>query len=174
MKKKWTISGISIAVLLFMWGCAPKPNATVELTALSLEALDVDISSGTVIADADTHGGFHGDGTTFLAIQFDDTVCLDSIEGNPAWKPLPLSENLTALAYGLEKGTSAYGPYLTDEDGDPFFPVIANGYYFFEDRHSESTDPKDDADVLNRHSFNLTLAIYDADTDVLYHCEIDT
>ena len=62
----------------------------------------------------------------------------------------------------------------TDENGDTIIPDIQNGYYYFYDRHSESTEPYNDEDVLSRASFNFTLALYDSDNNVLYYVEFDT
>ena len=68
----------------------------------------------------------------------------------------------TALTVYMEQGYKSIGPYITvDDTRSPAVPEITNGYYFFLDRHSQSTDPHDDTNVLSRASFNLTIAIYD-------------
>lgn len=54
------------------------------------------------------------------------------------------------------------------------FPEIANGLWYFYDRHSESKDPADDAELFNRFSYNFTFAVFDADRDRLYYLEFDT
>lgn len=41
-------------------------------------------------------------------------------------------------------------------------------------RHSESTDHFDDTNVLDRHSFNFVIAIFDTDTNRLYYSRFDT
>lgn len=125
------------------------------------EQLDVDLSGGTVITQWDTHGGFHGDGTTYREVFFPDG--LSQVFYSPAWLPLPLSSNLKELTSRLR------GP-----EGAPLFPDISNGYYCFVDRFDTATDPKDDTNVLNRHSFNYTLAIYDTDTNTLFYVAEDT
>ena len=51
---------------------------------------------------------------------------------------------------------------------------LKEGYYFIYDRHSESTEPFDSTEILERASLNFTAAIYDADTDRLYYVEVDT
>lgn len=63
------------------------------------------------------------------------------------------------------------GPYLTDDSGDPLLPGIANGFYRLIDRHSDAGDGQN---LLERASLNVTLAVYDADSDTLYFCEMDT
>ena len=48
---------------------------------------------------------------------------------------------------------------------------IANGFYRLIDRHSDAGDGQN---LLERASLNVTLAVYDADSDTLYFCEMDT
>jgi len=130
----------------------------------------LDMETAVVTAASDTRSG-NGDGLACWELAFP--------EGTPApqeapWCPLPLSPNLTVLAYGVSNGTFSSGPYLTTEDGGCALPVVEQGYYYFEDRHRESTDPHSDAELLNRASFDLTLALYDTDTRTLYCCAFDT
>lgn len=47
-------------------------------------------------------------------------------------------------------------------------PGIANGFYRLIDRHSDAGDGQN---LLERASLNVTLAVYDADSDTLYFCE---
>ena len=47
----------------------------------------------------------------------------------------------------------------------------ANGFYRLIDRHSDAGDGQN---LLERASLNVTLAVYDADSDTLYFCEMDT
>ena len=84
-----------------------------------------------------------------------------------------MTENLTALVYGLKDETSSIDPYIS-EDGEALFPKVENGYYYFYDRHSESKDHFDDTNVLSRHSFNFVIAIFDTDTNRLYYSKFDT
>ncbi len=92
---------------------------------------------------------------------------------NGGWRALPLSENLQTAVYGKKDGNTLYGPFiLTDETTT--IPAIKNGYYYFCDRYSESHDPKNDNDLLNQHSFNFTIALYDTDNNNLYYYELDT
>lgn len=130
-------------------------------------ALGVDASAGTVVSTSDSHGGFHGDGLTFIELSFPDNSFGASIQD--VWHPLPLSENLSTFIYG----SSSAGPYIT-QDGVNCFPPVQNGCYYFQDRHSESTDPQSDLELFQRYSYNITFALYDADTQTLYYCEFDT
>lgn len=130
-------------------------------------ALGVNASAGTVVSASDSHGGFHGDGLTFIELSFPDDSFGDSIQNT--WHPLPLSDDLNPLIYG----SPGAGPYIT-QDGVNCFPPIQNGCYYFEDRHSQSTDPQSDHELFRRHSFNVTFALYDTDTQTLYYCKFDT
>lgn len=135
---------------------------------IGIEISDEDMN---MINHIETHGGFHGDGTTFYSMEITDENTVEEIKSE--WNELPLTDNLTALVYGVKEDTSSIGPYIT-EGGETLFPKIENGYYYFYDRHSESKDSSDDADVLNRPSFNFIIAIFDTDTNRLYYCKFDT
>ena len=134
--------------------------------------LGINISSGSIITDTDSHGGFHGDGITFLEVAFEDDSCLNQIKGNSSWKQLPVSYPVDALLYGTQNGSSSIGPYVT-EGGKKLFPKAETGYYYFKDRHT-GAGGQGSKDVVNRHSFNFTVALYDEDTRTLYYCEFDT
>ena len=121
----------------------------------------------TVVEENDTHGGFHGDGTYLLVLDCSKKkeLAMELVKG---WKEFPLSENLNTVLYG----SSTRGALLLKEEGS--IPIIMNGYYYFCDRNSESTDSGDDTDLLSRNSYNFTLAIYDSDTNRFYYMEFDT
>lgn len=121
-----------------------------------------------VVDEADTHDGFHGDGSYYLILDCSENK-EKALENIKVWKKLPLSKNLELIMYGNESGT--YGYKLAEEAK---IPEIENGYYYFCDRHAESTDSSDDSNLFNRASFNFTLAVYDSDTDRMYYFEFDT
>lgn len=86
------------------------------------------------------------------------------MEESELWKPLPLSENTNNLITNT----------INDECAQAI-PEITNGYYFFYDRHDDASEDRyDDSQLWNRNSLNCTLAIYDADSDILYVYELDT
>ena len=121
----------------------------------------------------DSHGGFHGDGTTFITLSFSDDKALEQIEGSDAWKKFPLDDTVKALVYGVSDGENVSGPYLTDNTGKPIIPEIENGYYLLIDKQ-ENQDEIVRKNILNRYSLNFVLGIYDTDMDILYFCEFDT
>lgn len=155
--------------ILLLAGCQPKKNK--EIT----NSVGVDASAGSEVLSFDDHGGFHGDGTSCVVLEFNDNEdVMKDIESDENWRSLPFDENITALVYGVKGEGFEIGPYLTDENGESIVPDIQNGYYCFIDRHSESENKYDDSQVLNRSSLNFTLAIYDTDTDRLYFIKMDT
>lgn len=127
-------------------------------------------SDFSIVEEKDIHGGFHGDGSYYLIMDCSENKekALEILSG---WKELPLSENLSLIMYGGEKDGMAYGYNLAEEAK---IPRVENGYYYFCDRHSESTNSADDSELFNRSSFNFSIAIYDSDTDKMYYFEFDT
>ena len=162
---------VTCICLLFMAGCSKSGSITDEIS----KSIGIDLDKAEYATRIDTHGGFHGDGNTIVTMPVPSESVLEQIQSNSTWHSLPLSENLTAIVYGITDGNSSIGPYITvDDTRDPAVPEITNGYYFFLDRHSQSTDQYDDTNILSRASFNLTIAIYDCDTEILYYLEFDT
>lgn len=162
---------VLLALLLAagLTGCAGESNTP---RAQASRALGVDLTGGTLLAGSDSHDGFLGDGLTFVALQFSDDRVARELENREGWHPLPLSRTVTALAYGLEEGDRGWGPYVTGEDGQALIPPVENGRYYFLDRHSDAG--RGEEDVLERGSFNFTLALYDIDRDILYYAKMDT
>lgn len=131
------------------------------LRAKVLKVLDIESTSGVVEASIDTHGGFHNDGETFVQLYFTGDTVAEQIAASPDWMDLPLPEELTALAQLS----------CRDEDS-PFLPAVEHGWYWFQDRQAE--DAKDYSGTLDRHSYNFTLALYDAGQHRLYYWKLDT
>lgn len=124
----------------------------------------------TVVAEEDTHGGFHGDGEYYLILDCSDHQA-EAEEITEDWKPLPLSENLELIMYGGEKDDVHYDYNLSKS---AHLPVIEHGYYRFEDRSTDAEDPEDDSELFSRSAFNFSLGVYDSDTDRFYYFEFDT
>ena len=94
---------------------------------------------------------------------------LDEIKENTEWKPFPLDETVQALVYGVKDETSSIGPFINDGNGNPLVREIQNGYYILIDRQEDQ-----ETDILDRPSFNVTVGLYDTDTNTLYCCTLDT
>lgn len=168
MKK---ISVIAILLVFILLSGCSNSNKSAEISS----TLGIDISSVNVATKIDNHGGFHGDGTSLYIFNFEDDSIEQEIAQNELWHEFPLCDEMTKLLYGLTDTSGSYGPYITFDDlGTPAVPSVENGYWFFLDRHSESVDKYDPTNIFARASFNLTLAIYDADSDTLYYIEFDT
>ncbi len=123
-----------------------------------------------ILEETDTHSGFHGDGSYHLILDCSENKD-KATEILREWIELPLSENLNLIMYGGKKDGTIYGYNLAKEAK---IPQIENGYYYFCDRHSESTDSKDASALFDRGSLNFSIAVYDSDTDMMYYFEFDT
>lgn len=174
MKKDYAF-GIASLIIIILFVVFYNNNSANNSTQEKIsDKLGIDVSGGTEISQNDTHGGFLGDGMYFASIGFSDNTVLNQISENSNWRVTPLTENLSTLVYGTISDNGRFGPYLTNENGKAVIPNIQKGYFYFVDRHSQSTNRHDDTNVLNRHSFNFTFAIYDTDTHILYYVEYDT
>ena len=65
MKKHFVMVGI-ILILMFQMSACDSTDFSEEIS----EKIGVDVSSGKEITVSDTHGGFHGDGTTYGVLEF--------------------------------------------------------------------------------------------------------
>lgn len=107
--------------------------------------LGVDLSSATILQSLDSHGGFHGDGDTYVKMTFaaDEGKTFEKeLEKNVAWSKFPLTDNLNIVVYGKKSVSGSVAPLVANDNGEAYFPSVDNGYYFFLDRHSDSTDVK--------------------------------
>lgn len=159
---------VTILILIFK-GYTSQPVKRIS------RSLGVEIPLNSEIEYKDTHGGFHGDGETLAKVIFNDSNSeniLSQIVNSRDWNDLPMTENLNLIMYGGEKNGITYEYRFVEYHFG--ISYIENGYWFFKDRHSQSTSRNDDADLLNRYSFNFTIAIYDTDNNILYYLENDT
>lgn len=162
MKKIFAISLVFVALLVLV-SCGSKMTAQDTIS----KELDLDVSGGKEVLNINTYSG--GEGTSCIAVTFDDDTILDAIKNRANWKAFPLDETIQTLVYGIENGTSKEGPFLADENGDSMVPEIQNGYYLLIDRHSDTKSK-----ILERGSFNFTVGLYETDNNTLYCCKLDT
>jgi len=151
-------------VCLLLTGCGRDSRASQEMSI----ADELGIRESSLLTLEDSHGGFHGDGDTFVVFQ------TPGFQPGEGWQEFPLPENLFIALWGGTAGNMQWGSLLTDSTGEPLMPELESGYYYFCDRHSKSTDQSDPSALLDRSSFNFTLAIYDADSEKVYYFEKDT
>lgn len=116
------------------------------------DSIGVDVSRGKIVESITTIGWF-GDGNKYVVIDFHENDLSVVIDKNQNWKCLPLSENINNYLYNQHMS----------------IPVIKNGYYFFEDRNNEAINKYEDTSLMNRSSYNITIAIYDTDNHKLYY-----
>lgn len=127
----------------------------VPLLAAVCQSLQTSLVRGGVLRSWETHGGFHGDGETYVE------VCGSSeIPDSPFWHPLPAPEVFRKLAANCR-----------DDNDACVIPEITEGYWYFRNRHPECTDP---AAMEDYGSWNYTLAVYDSVRQILYYYELDT
>lgn len=149
---------IVILIILFLVTGCSNNNA--------ISNLELNKDNCKILEEKDTHGGFLGDGDYFARIKCSKIE--DKI--NKKWKELPISDELkevTEMEHCDSKSCeNIYKRYN--------IPNIENGYYYFKDRHSESTNTYDYKDINKRSSYNFTFAILDKDTNMIYYYELDT
>lgn len=126
-----------------------------------------DISGASPVSEYDTHSG-NGDGVSCLIYDTKSTDMDRQIIKSGKWKSLPADDTVHTLLWGMSDKCSKTGPYLFDENEQPLVKYTDNGYYILIDRHSAP------GNILERHSFNLTIALYDADRQLMYYCKLDT
>ncbi|MBR4434760.1 MAG: hypothetical protein IKS90_01520 [Clostridia bacterium] len=131
------------------------------------------VSKAKLVSHSDSHGGFLGDGITFMVI---DCSELDGglEESMSAWRELPMSDELHLNLFGdtvVEKDGTSY-----DYNGlllDYGIPDVRNGLYYFKNRNQDAKG-EDDEDIYHAISYNFTFALYDSETRMLYYYELDT
>lgn len=164
MKKRIKFKIPLIGILLSFTLCLNACSSANAFTIVS-KSLNIDISNAEEISHKDSHGGFHNDGITYIVLKFSDDNLLKQLRENKQWGSFPLDDNTQTLAYGMSNDDTSIGPFL----GDIELPEIYNGYYCLIDRHSDK-----ETNILERSSFNFTLALYDIDTKTLHFCKVDT
>lgn len=171
MKKRWIVPACLVLVL----GILVSSRKTVQKQIS--EEIGIDVVHAEVISEMDTRGGFHGDGVSCTVLQLDAEMA-QAIREAPDWNAFPLDETTKTLLYGVAQerteGVWTWGPYLKGENDTPLVPRIESGYYLLRDRHSAAKPNQDPAVILQRPSFNLTVAVYDDENAVLYVCRLDT
>ncbi len=161
--KKILFSTLIIFVLFFIIGCNYKNSKQ----SIILKNIEIDNNKCEIEKDEDTHSGFLGDGDYFAKIKCTD---INYNELSKNWKKLPLSNSLKEVIQMEQcNGDGCNNVYEKFS-----IPNTENGYYYFLDRHSESTNKFDDTDLNNRSSWNFTLAIIDETTNIIYYYELDT
>lgn len=93
---------MNIVLLISMMFVMSKGREFRKIQRYVSEVIDVNVLDGKVLVYYDDHGGFHGDGETFIKIKMPNDRCLDVMKTNPKWLPLPFSSNIYRVVYGIE------------------------------------------------------------------------
>ena len=153
MEKKIIRKLISIALLLTILVTVLLINSTSKKLNYIASVIEIDLNHCKFEMEKDNHGGFLGDGEYIAKIKCTEQQDKDI---KCKWKPLPMSCKLI------------HGEY-TD-----YIPNIQDGYFFIYDRHSESSDSSDEAEIMSKSTYNFSLGIYDSKNKILYFYELDT
>lgn len=160
-KRRLSIILVSVLLLFVLAGCTTNSGEKYK------EITGIDLSDYKPLSVYDTHGGFHGDGLKCEIYDCSNTDIENTIKNSHVWKQVPFSPNIETLLYETIGENKA-------DSGKTFVPQIKKGFYTFYDRHAEAENPRDDTNIFDRGSFNLSLAVYDADNQMLYYIELDT
>ena len=161
MKKALKIIGISILILII--GYIIYIHTLYNYVFYSSQ-IEIKIPLLAKMEEKDTHGGFHGDGEATLRVYFSDKQAerfVNKINQNNHWGKLPMPEILQRRLHNAI-------------DKEMVIPDIENGYWFFVDRHTEATDKYNYNDMFSRSSLNFSVAVFDADSNILYFYALDT
>lgn len=143
-----------ILPLLLLASCAASPVKEAS------QVLNLNLPAGDVLADIDTHGGFHGDGESCLILAFTpengETLAAE-LAGQTDWQALPL-DNLPATVM------ESIIPLLEDDGLD--YTVPAQGWYWYQDRSPAGHN--------REFPLNCTVAVYDPQNSQLAYFELDT
>ena len=147
MKKFIRLIIFIICTSSLLCGCKLFANEK-SLKDTAAEHLNLTLDNATVLEEWDTHGGFHGDGETFVKLS-----CPDGFEETfgSEWKALPLEGE--AYQYFYEWG----GVFEHPETGKKVIPEFKNGYWYF-----KSTG-----------AMNWGFALFDCDENILYFYQFD-
>lgn len=165
------ICAILLILFSFLTGCGGD-----NTKHIGLKELGIDKTKGQLIEYIDTHGSL-GEGCTFVELEFRGENAKDTdnvLPGNDKWNRLPLPAKLQKAVYGDETNASLLRMFEEETPSIPAIPAISHGFYYFYDRHEESTDRSDASCLFIRGSFHFDILLYDMDKHVLYIFQLDT
>lgn len=172
----FVLIGFCIFCRCFLLGCLLTALLPRNTKTIISEYMGIDVSRCEILQESESHGGFLGDGQTYVELQATEAEFHHILEDmTDEWKKLPLTENISKAVYGSETETEVRSPLISGEkDGSSLIPPIENGYYYFTDRNELSSDPADDSKLFDRYSWNFTLVICDQERRRIYYVKYDT
>lgn len=124
--------------------------------------LDSNIPIALKFEYEDTHGGFHGDGTTLAEAKLKDSDIRNIIEKSKReWIKAPMPLKIQERVYG-------------NEFEEALIPKIDNGYWTFLDRYRLDNELDTKPNVYYEHTGNYSLGVIDLDTNTLYYIKFDS
>lgn len=139
--------------VLLLASCTASPVKEVS------QALDLSLPEGDIITDIDTHGGFHGDGTSCLTLAFtreNGDALAEELAGRSDWMALPMEAPTAAVLESIRS--------LLEGDGLDY-TLPTQGWYWYLDRSPEGHS--------QTFPLNCTIAIYDPQSCQLAYFELD-
>lgn len=157
MKAKLTLS-IAATLALLLFCVVVTVNSPRSLAG---ETLGVDLPRPVETQWSNDHGGFLGDGVTRGVLVFSSQngeALAKKLAEEKTWHTLPLPEPVDQFLYS---------GWLQEKER---IPQVQKGYYYFRDRLHDtfSTDQ-----LIDAHSHNATIALYDTQKTTLYLIEYD-
>ena len=143
------------ALLLLLGGCGRESEA--DYVA---RQLDMDLPEPVSVISGDSHGGFHGDGTSCLILAFtpeNGAALAEELAGRTDWQALPLDELPATVMESILSLLAGQGLDYT---------LPTQGWYWYSDR-SPAGHSRD-------FPLNCTIAIYDPQSCQLAYFVLDT
>lgn len=140
--------------VLLLTACSASPAKE------AAQALDLSLPAGDVLTNIDTHGGFHGDGTSCLILAFtpeNGAALAEELAGRTDWQALPLDELPATVMESILSLLAGQGLDYT---------LPTQGWYWYSDR-SPAGHSRD-------FPLNCTIAIYDPQSCQLSYFVLDT
>ena len=186
MKKKFKILIYSIILLFAVSGFLDLPIFTSEADASTIaQGIKMPIpSDSALIYYKDTHGGFHGDGMTYGVLKLSEKGNIEFRKNflKKSVHKLPVTDNIKNLIKEYfnddEDIEIGYEDEYISGRVVTFPNEIKKGYYYFIDRNvGDYPDHKyksiKDVD-LDSISLDISMLIYDEESQELFFYEIDT
>lgn len=171
MKKNRIHRIILLFLVLLLILCAiPKNRYEIALHKIGGK----NITTYTLTAELESHGGFHNDGTTYYVFENLDSVeMMQMISDEPRWRELSELESVYFLLYGGTYENKYYGSCVNIQI--PKINIERGYVYFYDDQNPKAYyNEKDIRAVYDRPSHNYIIAFLDIDSNMLYYVKDDS
>ncbi len=168
MKRRITVVFVFLMLAVVFMGCGENSGRKTRIE----NYLQLDLREGVWEVFDDTHGGFHGDGSTYGEIGFYGQAAdkiRKEIESSDVWEPLPLPEQLDRIVHEY---------HINETTLSEKIPIPENGYWCFLDRdqYHNGVGELYNFEALEKMKrqgsffvpFNFVIAFYDAERNVIY------